>query len=288
MTVFRRGGAHDSAGDATAPAGAAGEDAALPAQTPPAPEDWGGTWLEGPVRAAWRSHTGYRRPSNDDRAALASGIAAVADGVGSTAGGGLAAQVAVAAFVAAATGARDEEEVREAALQAHGAVRRAASGGRLPREALTTLTAAVVVPGGVVVVNVGDSPAWLVGPAAPRHVTQLHRRWDPLLGAWLLSSALGGETDPEVSSVLLAWPQEPTLRLVLATDGVLDSSRDPDPPARLHAGRLDDVRTAADRLVRDVLKGAATDNVTVAVLEADGPTSHSDSAAPSSLFAGGL
>ena len=77
---------------------------------------------------------------------------------------------------------------------------------RLPDGTATTLVAAVHLGDDVlVVVNVGDSPAWLLTPQGPRLLAQLHRRWDPLRRSFALLSAIGVGTVLEPSVCTLRW-----------------------------------------------------------------------------------
>jgi protein phosphatase len=221
------------------------------------------------ARAAWASHPGNRRKVNDDRAAVGAGWAVVADGVGSVPGSDAAAEAAVAEFGARAAGIGSVTDAVAAVHAVNAHVLALVASGRLAPGVATTLVGAVVVPGGVVVVAVGDSPAWATDAAGARLVCGPRRRWDPVLQSFTLLAAIGAECppDPEVA----ALPIGSGLRVVLASDGVLETEPDAPVPATVRAATGPDVVTAALRVVARTLAGPARDNVTVAVLDVGTP-----------------
>jgi serine/threonine protein phosphatase PrpC len=223
------------------------------------------------ARAAWASHPGHRRPVNEDRAAVGDGWAVVADGVGSVPGSDAAAGVAVAEFGARAAGIRSAPDAVDAVRAVNARVLELVGAGDLAPGVATTLVGAVVVPGGVVVVGVGDSPAWALDGAGARLVCRPRRRWDPLLQSFTLLAAIGGERPPDPELAVL--PSGDGLRVVLASDGVLETEPDSLVPATVRAATGPDVVTAALRVVARTLAGPARDNVTVAVLDVGAPQS---------------
>ncbi len=216
--------------------------------------------------SAWVSDVGHHRLRQDDRAAAGANFVAIADGVGSVPGGGEAAQVAVGHFAALITGAASEADVVAAFQETHRLLSRLITDGRLPAGCATTLTAAVRIGTGLVVANVGDSPGWLLDDVeGPRSVVRLHRRWDPFRESFVLLSALGG---PEPGRpAITTLPADRALRLVLASDGIVDDATDPDPPRVLELAAGGDVAAAARRIADAVLAGPARDNLTVAVID---------------------
>lgn len=98
----------------------------------------------------------------------------VADGMGSMAGSGTAARVAVEALVthfADANCVLDDDSLRQAFVQANRAVARANAEGL---EGGTTLVAAIVAGSALTVGNIGDSRAYLIRVGAARRLTADH------------------------------------------------------------------------------------------------------------------
>jgi serine/threonine protein phosphatase PrpC len=217
------------------------------------------------MSSAWVSDIGRQRSRQDDRAAVGADFAVLADGVGSVPGGGEAAQVAVGHFAAAIVGASSRADVTAAVEQTHRLIVRRTRDGSLPPDCATTLTAAVRIDQEILIVNVGDSPGWLLTEDGPQSVVRLHRRWDPFRESFVLLSALGGSRFD--GPALTTLPVTSRIRLVLARDGVIDDPADPDPPAALELARAGEATTAARRVTEAVLLGAAADNVTVAVID---------------------
>jgi serine/threonine protein phosphatase PrpC len=219
-------------------------------------------------RGAWVSHPGHRRPSNDDRAAVGDGWAAVADGVGSIPGSGSAAEVAVAEFGARARGIASVADAVDAVRQVNDVVLAMARAGDLPPAVATTLVGAVATGSGVIVVGVGDSPAWSLAGGAPpdvRLVCAPQRRWDPLLQSFTLLQAIGAERPPEPNVAHV--PVGEGVRIVLASDGVLEDEPGAAVPSAVAAAAAGDAPAAARAVLDHALRGSAADNVTVAVLD---------------------
>jgi serine/threonine protein phosphatase PrpC len=229
------------------------------------------------MSSAWVSDIGHQRPRQEDRAAGGPNFVVVADGVGSIPGGGEAAQVAVGHFGALIAGAGSAEDVVAAVADTHALIVRLIERGTLPPNCATTLTAAVGLGGEVLIVNVGDSPGWVLEEGGARSLVRLHRRWDPFRQSFVLLSALGARDFGGPAVTVLT----PTVRsrIVLASDGVLADPNDPDPPAVLGLARDGDVSSAARRVAAAVLAGAATDNLTVAVIDV-GPDRPAPALAP--------
>ena len=245
------------------------------------------------------------RPENQDRWASGPGWAVVADGVGGHAGGETAAQTAldvVVSHLAAgppATPAAAERVLREAAADANAAVVDGRAAGAGVADMATTLTAAIAVPARRrrrtgdrigrasarsdhgferrwVVLQVGDSPAWLLGPAAARSITWDHNLVGDLVragalapedaighrGRHVVTRALG--TAATVEPELFAVDVGPGDALVLATDGLSDVAG-PEAAVAVCA-RAADPGAAAHGLVALALGRGTMDNVTVVVV----------------------
>ena len=237
------------------------------------------------VTHGWATATGPRR-DNQDRCAAGATWAVVSDGAGGQPGGALAATLTVDAVgtrLARAGPAPDEALVIRAVDAAHAAVRdRQAADARVATMAATLTLALAAEPGGRLwlLANVGDSPAWLVGPAGAVRVTEDHNAAAEMVragvltaeearrspGRHLITRAIGAAEPPAPDVALVPLP--PGGRLVLASDGlgVLDGEAimevvadTPEPP------------TIARRLVAEALAAGATDNVTAVVVGAARP-----------------
>lgn len=238
-----------------------------------------------PVDVAGANDIGSRA-EDQDRWAVGPGWAVVCDGVGGHAGGAVAAQTALDVVTAHLTGgspatvAAAERILREAAVDANAAVVAGRAGGAGVADMATTLTAAVAVPGRDrarrwVVLQVGDSPAWRVGPAAARSITWDHNLVGELVrsgaldpadavghrGRNVVTRALGtaATVEPELFTVAL----DPGEALVLASDGLSDVAG-PDLAIPVCA-TAPDAGAAAHALVALALARGTMDNVTVVV-----------------------
>ena len=215
----------------------------------------------------------------------------VADGVGGSSDGGAAARLAtqsVARYVAStlrcyhAIGrGRDEDfqsALREAAFQAHDAVRAEAAAGRGRMRLATTLTLGVGVWPWMYVVQVGDSRAYIYTGGKLQQVTrdqtmaqalvdegalsQDAARKSPLNN--MLSSAIGAsEASPVVSRIDVS---ERGCVLVFCTDGLTKHVSD-DEIARFCSQPLS-AEVLARKLVDLALARGGSDNVTVVVAKA--------------------
>jgi len=241
-------------------------------------------WRRDPVlTVAGRSVTG-RRAENQDRWTVGPTWAVVCDGVGGHAGGATAAQLALDVAVAhlaapPTTEAGTGRRLRELADAANTAIAEGRAAGPAVADMATTLTAAIALPGRGdhrrwVVLQVGDSPAWRVGPDAARSITWDHNVVGDLVragaltadqavghrGRHIVTRALGvaATVEPELFTVTLA----PDETLVLASDGLSDVA---EPEAALDACADPDVGAAADALVTLALDRGTMDNVTVVV-----------------------
>jgi serine/threonine protein phosphatase PrpC len=126
----------------------------------------------------------------------------------------------------------------------------------------TTLTAVVVTPDRVRVVNVGDSRAYYVEPGFVEQLTD--DDVDPS-GSGALSQVLGGRADRDIDPKAVTTELQDGIRLLLCTDG-LHSYTDP--------GRLRELLDAADdpavivaALHESVRQAGAPDNVSVCLVD---------------------
>lgn len=228
------------------------------------------------------SDRGAGRTRNEDACVARGDLLLVADGMGGYAGGDVAARLAAETLAAPPLAAPPQAgAVRAAFERAHTRIREMAARHPGWQEMGTTLTAAWVGQGRLVVGHVGDSRAYLVrGGRATQltqdhsvagelmrdgHLTQQEARRHPQ--RHMLTRSLGGERAPEVDVVEV--PLAPGDRLVLCTDG-LTGALETDEIARMVSG-AHSAREAADALLREAIRRQAPDDVTVVVafVEAD-------------------
>ena len=233
-----------------------------------------GTSLPGPERL----------PLRGQRVAT---VMLVADGVGSTAGGGEASQLATEAITryvtsslscyhAAGGEASDEEflsALRAAAFDAHTTVLAEAATRVVPIRMATTLTLAIVTWPWVHVVQVGDSRCYVYQGGQLRQVTRDQTMAQALVDegalpreslstsplSHVLVSAIGGEAArPEVTRLNI---RDRGSVLLLCSDGLTKHVSDPELAERIGA------MTSSEQLCRDlldlVLDRGGSDNITI-------------------------
>jgi PPM family protein phosphatase len=235
-----------------------------------------------PIDTGWATVTGPR-PDNQDRAATSARWAVVSDGAGGHRGGALAAQLTVDAVVArlGTPGEPfDEGTVGRSLTDANAAVRARRAADPTVSSMVATLTMAIARAADPfastwLLLDVGDSPAWLVRAGRLHRLTEEDNLAAELVragvisraearrhpGRHLITKAIGAD------DTVVASPATVSLRpgdaLVLASDGVevLDEGTMADVmSAATHAA------DAAHALVRVALDHGARDNVTVAVV----------------------
>lgn len=214
----------------------------------------------------------------------------VADGVGGAADGALAARVAtesVTRYVSHtlrsyhAVGSRDEAEflnaLREAAMQAHDAVRAEAASRPGERTMATTLTLAVVVFPYAYVLQVGDSRAYIYTGGALQQITRDQTLAQQLVddGAMkasdmkrsplnnVLASAVGTEAHPVVSRVSVG---ERGCVICLCSDGLTKHVSNEE--IERACAKMNSAKQLVNDLVQLALDRGGTDNVTVVVARA--------------------
>jgi PPM family protein phosphatase len=237
------------------------------------------------IIAGSATDVGHVRDANEDRLLCGSTVFAVADGLGGHAAGEVAATIALGPLAELDEEEFDDPDVAARALSdafrvANHDVLEAAREGR---EGMgTTLTAAMVVAGQLVIAHVGDSRAYLHRSGEPLHaLTQDHTvvgeavragRLDPAHAARhphrnVLTRAVGLEHDIRID-LPPPLPLRDRDRVLLCSDGLTEAVAD-DGIAEVLAGGGDPDATCRD-LVGAALAGGGPDNVTVVVLLLEG------------------
>jgi serine/threonine protein phosphatase PrpC len=221
------------------------------------------------------------RADNQDRAAVGPGWAVVSDGAGGHRGGARAAELTVEAVTAtfAGAGAREPAQLDRAVQRANEAVRQGRDDPEVPTMAATVTIALAGTVSGTGstwwLTNVGDSPAWRVGPDGAVSllpadnvaaelvrvgmITEEEAASHP--GRHQITRAVGGLTGPERTPV--AVDLGPGECLVLASDGIL--ALDTDALAAIVTAGTS-AQEIASALVAGALAADVTDNVTVVVV----------------------
>lgn len=213
----------------------------------------------------------------------------VADGVGGASDGALAARLAtesVMRYVSSSlrsyhsVGTRDEEflaALRDAALQAHDAVRAEAASRPTERTMATTLTLSVVVYPFAYVLQVGDSRAYIHTGGRLHQITRDQTLAQQLVdeGAMkpsdmkrsplnnVLASAVGTEAHPVVSRVSVG---ERGCVLVLCSDGLTKHVSNDE--IERACAKMTSAKQLATDLVQQAMDRGGTDNTTVVVARA--------------------
>ncbi len=208
-----------------------------------------------------RTDTGRVREGNEDRYLVREEqgvtLLAVADGVGGSSGGEIAADAALAElairFFGAPTDRASSDALAEAMRDANAAVLRAA-GASGHRDAATTIVAVVVRANEAIIGNLGDSRAYLIRDGICRQLTEDHSGAMEHAITRFAGDPRGIQPDIFVESL------RPADRLLLCSDG-LTRHVTPEEIARAASG--EDVRVAASALVDLANARGGQDNVTV-------------------------
>jgi len=225
------------------------------------------------------------RSHNEDALLADTDVFVVADGMGGHEAGEVASATAVDVLRALVGRAAGPDEVRDALLAAHEAVR-ALPGGSSRRPGTTATGVALTTHGTTpcwVVLNVGDSRTYRMAGAVLEQVTRDHSEVAEMVADGLVrpdeaahhpwrhvvTRVLGGgavTVEPDVD-VLAVSPGD---RMLVCSDGLTDAL----PDARIEADLKADLegdrdpQAAADRLVATAVAAGAADNVTVVVVDA--------------------
>ncbi|MCW2925711.1 MAG: protein serine/threonine phosphatase, partial [Thermoleophilia bacterium] len=235
---------------------------------------------------AAQTDVGRRREHNEDALVARPPLIAVADGVGGSAKGEVASQLALDTFVervAAVSTARTAREATEAmetaVLAANTAVHEAQLRDDQLRGMATTLTAAVARDGGEVVVgHVGDSRLYVVSAAGARQASSDHSVVAELVRSGRLPAEEAAH-HPQRNAITRALGPEPDVTvdaftihvgpgdwLLTCSDGLTEHVAD----GELARALLEDGRRPAAALARLVdlaNERGGTDNISVAIIQ---------------------
>lgn len=208
-----------------------------------------------------RTDTGRVRDGNEDRYLVREvqglTLLAVADGVGGSSGGEIAADAALAElgtrFFEAPRGRATSEALAEAMRDANAAVLRAA-GASGHRDAATTIVAAAVRADEAIIGNLGDSRAYLIRDGLCRQLTEDHSGDVEHAITRFAGDPRGIQPDIFVEVL------RPRDRLLLCSDGL---TRHVTPEEIANAASNEDVRVAANALVDLANARGGQDNITV-------------------------
>jgi len=215
------------------------------------------------VATGARTDTGRVRDGNEDRYLVREErgvtLLAVADGVGGSSGGEVAADAALVKlglrFFGAPPDRATSDALAEAMRDANAAVLRAASASG-HHDAATTIVAAAVRADQAIIANLGDSRAYLIRDGASRQLTEDHSGEMAHAITRFAGDVRGIQPDIYVESL------RPTDRLLLCSDGL---TRHVTPEEIAKAASGEDVRVAANALVDLANARGGQDNITVLV-----------------------
>ena len=233
------------------------------------------------LTAAARTETGPSRPINQDVAIVGDRLVGVADGMGGTPGGEIASSLA-ATVVLAGFGGASAGELAAVTRSANAAIfDRGAADSALTGMGTTLCCAGLVDDGSVVVVNVGDSRAYVLHDGELRQVTDDHSVTAEMVRQGLLEEpdasrhplrhvltrVLGVLPTVEAGVAIIDLAAEDLL--LLCTDGLSKALTNDDIARLLSLGG--GPSELADRLVAGAIGAGTDDDVTVVVAQASRP-----------------
>jgi protein phosphatase len=239
---------------------------------------------KGRIRKNNEDFFGFKMPEGKEKLHKYGSLFIVADGVGGSANGEVASQMAVS-IISNLYYAQPEDLTPEARLQiafdkANQTIRSKAQEMHTP-EMATTATVAVVFPDRAIIANIGDSRCYVINPERTKNITQVtqdHSLVAEQVREGLITSqqakvsknknvitrALGIE--PRIKVDFFKLPIAPGDKILLTTDGLLRVLNDEQIYQVVQQpGSLNPV----DALISLANKGGAPDNVTVCIIDLD-------------------
>lgn len=232
--------------------------------------------------SAGKTDAGRVRRRNEDSFVLDPPLFAVADGLGGAQAGEVASRLAAAAFreYHDADGLEPEERIAAIVQEANRRIYERARSDADVSGMGTTVTAALLTNGRVVLAHVGDSRGYRIREGTLEQLTEDHSLVADLMRSGrltpeeadahpqrsVITRALG--TDPKVDVDTLALDVEPGDLFLLCSDGLTTMVADED-ILRVVA-EADGLDTAARELVRAANAGGGEDNITVVLFAVAG------------------
>ncbi len=226
------------------------------------------------LRHAAATHTGRRRPRNEDAHVVQPPLFAVADGMGGPRAGEVASRLAAEALQDERGDGSGEERVASLIQAANRRIYQRSSEDAEVSGMGTTMTVALVEDSTVVIGHVGDSRAYLVRDSRLEQLTEDHSLVNELVRSGRLSReeaeshpqrsvitrALGTDPDVDVDTFTLAARGGDVF--LLCSDGLTTMVRDEDilTTVERHRG---DLEAAARALIDRANRGGGEDNITV-------------------------
>jgi PPM family protein phosphatase len=222
---------------------------------------------------------GRKRRQNEDAFVLRPPLFAIADGMGGARAGEIASALAAGALSEAAGQGGGEERVKQLVQEANRRVHERASNDPSTSGMGTTMTVALVEPGGEITFgHVGDSRAYVLRDDRLEQLTDDHSLVAELVRRGELSArdaeihpqrsvitrALGTDPDVDVDAFTIR-PQAGDVYL-LCSDGLSDMVAAAEIEQILRSDRSD-LDTAARSLVRAANRGGGEDNITAVLFE---------------------
>ena len=230
------------------------------------------------ARTAVATHTGRKRRHNEDAYVLEPPLFAIADGMGGARAGEVASSLAAAALQSGKVDGNGEERVTALIQAANRSVYERSSQDAEVAGMGTTMTVALVEDSTVTLGHVGDSRAYVLRDGELEQLTNDHSLVAELVRGGKLSAeeaehhpqrsvitrALG--TDPDVDVDTFTVEAEDGDVFVLCSDGLTDMVGDAEIGEVLARSR-ENLKEAAEELVRRANKAGGQDNITVVAFE---------------------
>ena len=224
------------------------------------------------------THTGRKRRHNEDAYVLQPPLFAIADGMGGARAGEVASSLAAAALQSGEVDGNGKERVTALIQAANRSVYERSSRDAEVAGMGTTMTVALVEDATVTLGHVGDSRAYVLRDGELEQLTDDHSLVAELVRGGKLSAeeaehhpqrsvitrALG--TDPDVDVDTFTVEAEDGDVFVLCSDGLTDMVGD-DEIGEVLAGSRENLKEAAEELVRRANKAGGQDNITVVAFE---------------------